>query len=330
MNIDTIRVMIEALNLKRSTLTDSSVQRYVGVINRYVKKNEMKIQNIENVFNDFEQIEKYIDEGATNSSKSKATAFVVVADAVGVAGETLEKLRQIQEKYKLKSIDETKQDNMTPSQRENWVSHEELLDAIDKIGFIAKQKGFWRRKQVEEKPNNLFLQYVLAVLSVNYPTRNEVGNFRVATNENHLNDKLNYLIVKKSGKMFIRLNRYKTSKKYGAISIEIDKNEVKKIIRHYLKYHRTGEFLFGEELSSPDVTKNLQKIFLRVIGKKISSGLIRSIIATKLLENFPTVDQIRQQNNTQINILQHSLNVSNAVYRNVNEKKNAERKYNFQ
>jgi len=330
MNIDTIRVMIEALNLKRSTLTDSSVQRYVGVINRYVKKNEMKIQNIENIFNDFEQIEKYIDEGATNSSKSKATAFVVVADAVGVAGETLEKLRQIQEKYKLKSIDETKKDNMTPSQRENWVSHEELLDAIDKIGFIAKQKGFWRRKQVEEKPNNLFLQYVLAVLSVNYPTRNEVGNFRVATNENRLNDKLNYLIVKKSGKMFIRLNRYKTSKKYGAISIEIDKNEVKKIIRHYLKYHRTGEFLFGEELSSPDVTKNLQKIFLRVIGKKISSGLIRSIIATKLLENFPTVDQIRQQNNTQINILQHSLNVSNAVYRNVNEKKNAERKYNFQ
>jgi len=132
---------------------------------------------------------------------------------------------------------------------------------------------------------NLLQAFVLFSIYSKYPMRNDVSEMEAISKRDY--NKLkeedkkskNYLVVHKNG-MFFVLNKYKTSKKYEELKIEIDDPQVKKLLRYYLRVNGMG-VLFksstGKPLTRIEISKTLLKYSQKYMGKSISSTLLRKI-----------------------------------------------------
>ena len=127
-----------------------------------------------------------------------------------------------------------------------------------------------------------FRDYVIAFLYSFYPLRNDFGDVEVVSRSAFNNtateerQKQNYLI-KEPTKMSLVLNEYKTSKKYGEKTIEINP-EVRKVLLLWFKHNRSGFLLAdkkGKALGSNGITKSLAKVGLQRIQKRLGSSLLR-------------------------------------------------------
>jgi len=175
------------------------------------------------------------------------------------------------------------------SQKENWVSSEEIdniyetkkKDILDKIGNKRKIDS----TLFDELTNFL----ILSLYTLIQPRRNK-DYALMKLSHNKEDDNFNYVTMdKKTKKAMFILNKYKTDKKYHSVEIDIP-NTLKEILILYLKFHPHRNQLqepnydfhllvdkHGEPFkNSTEITKRLNKIF----DKKISSSLLRNIYLT--------------------------------------------------
>ena len=175
------------------------------------------------------------------------------------------------------------------SQKENWISSEEIdniyetkkKDILDKIGNKRKIDT----SLFDELTNFL----ILSLYTLIQPRRNK-DYALMKLSHNKEDDNFNYVTMdKKTKKAMFILNKYKTDKKYHSVEIDIP-NTLKEILILYLKFHphrnqlQEPNYDFhllvdkqGEPFkNSTEITKRLNKIF----DKKISSSLLRNIYLT--------------------------------------------------
>ena len=175
------------------------------------------------------------------------------------------------------------------SQKENWISSEEIdniyetkkKDIFDKIGNKRKIDS----TLFDELTNFL----ILSLYTLIQPRRNK-DYALMKLSHNKEDDNFNYVTMdKKTKKAMFILNKYKTDKKYHSVEIDIP-NTLKEIIILYLKFHphrnqlqeQNYDFHLlvdkqGEPFkNSTEITKRLNKIF----DRKISSSLLRNIYLT--------------------------------------------------
>jgi len=123
------------------------------------------------------------------------------------------------------------------------------------------------------------------------------------------------------------LNNYKTSRKYGEKTIEIDNLNLQIILKNWIKYKINGDwsklenkviYLFdwntGNPLTRNDISHILSETFQKYLGYSVSTTLLR-----KIYNNIPTdineasddemKDLIAQASNSG-----HSLQTKGAVY----------------
>ena len=171
------------------------------------------------------------------------------------------------------------------SQKENWISSEEIdniyetkkKDILDKIGNKRKIDS----TLFDELTNFL----ILSLYTLIQPRRNK-DYALMKLSHNKEDDNFNYVTMdKKTKKAMFILNKYKTDKKYHSVEIDIP-NTLKEILILYLKFHphrnqlQEPNYDFhllvdkqGEPFkNSTEITKRLNKIF----DKKISSSLLRN------------------------------------------------------
>ena len=127
---------------------------------------------------------------------------------------------------------------------------------------------------------------MIALLYSHYPLRNDFGDVKVVSKAVFNNttteerEKQNYLVqdpLRSGSKMSLVLNEYKTSKKYGEKTIDIDP-EVRKVLLLWFKHNRSGFLLAdkkGNALGSNGITKSLAKVGLQRLGKRLGSSLLR-------------------------------------------------------
>ena len=175
------------------------------------------------------------------------------------------------------------------SQKENWISSEEIdniyetkkKDILDKIGNKRKIDT----SLFDELTNFL----ILSLYTLIQPRRNK-DYALMKLSHNKEDDNFNYVSMdKKTKKAMFILNKYKTDKKYHSVEIDIP-NTLKEILILYLKFHphrnqlQEPNYDFhllvdkqGEPFkNSTEITKRLNKIF----DRKISSSLLRNIYLT--------------------------------------------------
>ena len=128
-----------------------------------------------------------------------------------------------------------------------------------------------------------------------------------------MNDKQNYLVVPKlkSKNLSILLNAYKTVKKYGKETININK-EYSKLIRNYIETYNKqyNDFLFNATSLSKYVSTFNKKLGLNytintIRKMKVSTGLLEADgDASKILE---IAKQAHHHPNTGKNVYKHKL-----------------------
>ena len=168
--------------------------------------------------------------------------------------------------------DEAKLNQKTESQKENWISWDDVktkFDELKKLNKFPKTIG-------ENCYNNLLDTVILGLYVLIQPRRNkDYIHMKFSKDGKNLDDKFNWLDLKK--KQFV-FNNYKTKKSYGQQILSVH-DELLSLLKKFIKYNRNADnFLLakfnGDRLASDNsITRKLNKIF----NKNISSSMLRHI-----------------------------------------------------
>lgn len=214
------------------------------------------------------------------------------------------------------------ENSKSQSQKENWLDHKEILKVLKELKADVNGKGILNAPSVSDKDLDLLQQYlVLSIYSGKYfpPVRNDFSDMKIIMEKNYNpeKDKKNYFVVKKGNPYFV-LNSYKTARKYGTQKIEVNNNDLKSLIKKWIKLNPTDYFLINVSNKTPmtpnGISKYIQKIFKRKRNKSISSSLLRSIYITDKYEN----NNLTQKEKKDIaKEMLHSKSMSEQVYNKI-------------
>ena len=192
---------------------------------------------------------------------------------------------KLRDDFNSKYEEEQQSGVISDKQSKNFATIEEVYEMINKMSEELKPIKKKKPEELTKKERNLLQMYVIFSIYSKYPMRNDVAGMESIQKRayNKLSDKEkeenNYLVVHKNG-MFFVLNKYKTSKKYEELKIQIEDPNIKKLLRYYLKINGMG-VLFksstGKPLTRIELSKNMLKYSEKYLNKRISTTLLRKI-----------------------------------------------------
>ena len=227
------------------------------------------------------------------------------------------KIKELQDKI----LDIYDKNEKSEKQEANWINHEEVLKLLRKLKKDTKELFEKPMDKLNNKEKDLIQQYLIIYLysGKSLPVlRNDYAEMKVVDEDEKMSDNKNYLVIKKKGNPYFKLNAFKTSKYKGDQEIPIKDIELKKLINKWLKIQGTDYLLINTKDYTPmtanGITKYLNKIFQKHYKKNVSSSLLRSIYITKQYENPKlTISEKKKLADEML----HSKNVSESVYNKI-------------
>ena len=180
-------------------------------------------------------------------------------------------------------IESQKDGKISDKQAPNFTTTEELFDMINRMGDDLKP--IKKKETLTPKDTALLQAFILFNIYARLPMRNDVAGMEAIGKRDYnklsAEDKkeTNYLVVDKNN-MFFVLNKYKTSKKYEELKIDIPA-DLKKVLRYYIKVNGMG-VLFTSSNGKPLTRNGLTQLLTRysqkyMDGKKISTTILRKV-----------------------------------------------------
>jgi len=265
-----LNTLFESRNLSDNTL-------------KLYKRNLLKLNNDEVIKNlNFLKNEAVILDKIKSYAKTTQRSYIISICSIL---KNIDKFKKQYDNYfkHLKTMNSDLKVNTTKTetQKDNWLSTE----AIDKIYTELKDEvNLFSTKKKLTKPQFSKLQDLLlmSLYTCIQPRRNRDYFLMkiVQQSDDYSDDDFNYLILNKKEPVNMKLNKYKTDKKYKSIDIELP-IELKDVIKLYLKYYPSTEddkfLLLNNKLkqmkNNNDITLQLNKIF----QNKVSSSMLRNI-----------------------------------------------------
>ena len=265
-----LNTLFESRNLSDNTL-------------KLYKRNLLKLNNDEVIKNlNFLKNEAVILDKIKSYAKTTQRSYIISICSIL---KNIDKFKKQYDNYfkHLKTMNSDLKVNTTKTetQKDNWLSTE----AIDKIYTELKDEvNLFSTKKKLTKPQFSKLQDLLlmSLYTCIQPRRNRDYFLMkiVQQSDDYSDDDFNYLILNKKEPVMMKLNKYKTDKKYKSIDIELP-IELKDVIKLYLKYYPSTEddkfLLLNNKLkqmkNNNDITLQLNKIF----QNKVSSSMLRNI-----------------------------------------------------
>jgi hypothetical protein len=273
--------------------TKSTIDSYVFYVLKVCR--DMGYTNEEckpSIFNDTKKVIDLVSSQSMNTQKTKLNAIVVYLKACKYNEDIIEKYSFVIYKLlnKLRKVSDTMEWN--DKEKEKLISIKELQLLVHKL-----------KTELPESINNIndiqkYMDYIIVAITMEFPSRNDMSDAKIIKDGNDTDDKeFNYLVLEKN-KIKIFLNKYKTQKTYGEQSYEIDDkplyNNIMKYYDGIQSYYKSNNKKFDsfllfnlknlEKLNRNQYTKYLTKLFEENTGKAISSGMIRKIITSSLID----------------------------------------------
>ena len=272
-------------------LKQNTIDNYVRNINKLYReiKTDKPLLGLKWLYSD--KIQEFID--GLKTDNTRRTYYSIVITLIGYdidINKNYDKtpvlksyIKKTSENHKAKTFTDN---YFTDTKNEDKVVDMKLYDTL-----LTKLK--------EEKEYTAELLFTILKL---YPFRNEVKDFIVVdlkTYNNNEDISKNYLVINKSKMEFVR-NQYKTSNKFGVIKSTITDKGLKKLLKTYIKDNSigNGELLFksvkNTEMSSNQLTTQLQKFSNKYIGVKLSTGSIfKSVISSWINEKPRSEEEMK-------------------------------------
>ena len=200
------------------------------------------------------------------------------------------KYKKLYNKYykMLVDINADLKNNTTKSetQKENWISQEEVMKKCNDLGeIVAEIKG--RRKISEEQYTQLLHAVVLGLYCLQPPRRNSDYTKCLVVKKIPEDNEYNYLDIKNWDWVF---NNYKTKKTYKQVKMPVPE-ELVKLLKVYFQYHPHAKamkqksfepfpFLMTQDGKVIDTSTEMTRTLNKIFGKKIGSSLLRNIFLT--------------------------------------------------
>ena len=269
--------MENIIKSQKPKLKQNTIDNYIRNINKLYTslKTDLPLLGLEWLYLD--KVQKFIDN--LNTDNTRKTYFSIILTLMNYDINTNKNftktpyLQSYIKKTKKNSEDISIGNDFTETKNEDKVIDMKLYDTL-----LSKLKE-----------NKEYIPELLFTILKLYPFRNEVKDFVVVDLETYNNNEdksKNYLVINKSKMEFVR-NQYKTSYKFNDIKTPIEDKGLKKLLKTYIKVNSigNGELLFksvkNTEMSSNQLTTQLNKFSNKYIGVKLSTGSIfKSVISS--------------------------------------------------
>lgn len=306
--MDIIKMLNEANEKRIKKISDNSIKTYnsnLKILNKLIT-NADTIKNIDFV-RDVDKIMETLKDKSTSTKRNYITAIVVLLKLMNEP-ELLEKYTALMMDLNEKVSDNYDKNEKTKKQEDNWVEYKEILKLLKK--YKNDTSHLFEKEELTSKEQDLIQQYLILYLYSGkaFPIiRNDFADMQVVNNEDNLDSNKNYLVIPTKRKMpYFHLGEFKTKKSKSNNNepyiIKLEDRELKKLIHKWLKITKNDYLLInlsgnqktpkGSPMTANGITKYLQKIFLKHLGKSISTSLLRSIyISHKYKQNLNTKEK---------------------------------------
>jgi hypothetical protein len=190
--------------------------------------------------------------------------------------------------------DETDNTIKSETQKENWMTKDEVMELWNK--YNDEVYTFASKRKITEKQQDILLRFmVLSLYTLISPRRNMDYHKMLIVKKMlpNMDDKFNYLDLKTKCFYF---NNYKTAGKYNQ-QIEQIPEKLFNVIKIYLKHHSKdcNFFLCIDNKPLPH-SNSITLILNSIFGKKIGCSMLRNIMATDALHEIqPLLDEVKKK-----------------------------------
>jgi hypothetical protein len=266
----------EQLRKNRPNLTDSSLKTYSSVL-RNVQK-QMENEDGLSFFSDKDkEIIEFLKDKTPQTKKTTLSALFVLTKKKAYQELMIKIMKEVNEN--------NKNQKKNAKQEENMISIKEIDDIYQPL--LAKAKSMLSKKTILVEStimNFLLVSFLGGVIKGLPPRRSQ--DFTELKIKNYDTKKDNYY---KGGKFYF--NIYKTSKNYGLQIIDVPE-ELNTLLKKWSKINDKDYMLYssnGNKLTSPQITKMLNKIFG---NKNISTSILRHIFISDRYKDMPALTDI--------------------------------------
>ena len=277
-NLEEIKTKIS--EFKGDTITASSLNIYIKNICKFIK--DLKLEKYKD-FQKEDKIKEYLETYKMLTRRNYLNSLIIFLQAFKFKEGYIKVYQDLRDTYNQEYKDNAGEKSIT--ENENWIE----LDEIKKY-LNEKENEIENTKDVK-----LFMDYLIMYLQISYPMRNELNNIQMIDSKTFLNleeDELknNYIIFKPQ-KITISLGNFKTQKKYGIRTFDIEKGKDEQLIRMWKnKFHRNKklnqkDFLIyntetNKNFNTNTYSKYLINLFEKAFNKRVGSRLIRHVVMT--------------------------------------------------
>ena len=317
------------MKINTDKLTEELTEARPNVKPNTIKQYEIQLNKLKKVFEadnwDFlSKPEDVVDKLKGNkytSQRNSYNAIIVLLMALNSDNkydDLLEAYGKLRDTLNDKYVKDQQSGKISDKQKENFADLSEIKGMISQMESEIKSKGLKTKAKLLGKEKELLMVYVIYSLLIRLPIRNDMAGMELITKTqyNKLSEdqkKTTNYLVKEKNNMFLVLNEYKTSKKYGEKKIDIPKDLIK-IFRMYIKLtnKEPGDVLFvsstGNPISRNAMSQLLLKTSKKYMGKGVSTTLMRKAVVS---DKF---GDMKKEQAELADIMGHSVGVQNAVY----------------
>jgi len=279
MTIDSNNLM-EDIKESRPNLKDNTIKQYMTNLKKL--KSLFDTDNY-NFLDKPDDVMDKISHLHYTSQRNHLNAIIVLLMALNSKEEydkLIETYSNKRDELNDKYSEDQKSGVISDKQSKNFSTTDEIYEMINKMA--NELKPIKKKDNLSSKELALLQVFTLFNIYVRLPMRNDVAgmesiNKRVYNKLTEEDKKSkNYLVLEKNNMYFI-LNKYKTSKKYEELKIDIPK-DLKKLLRFFLKVNGMG-VLFKSSTGNPLTRNALSQLLIKTsqkyMGKSISTTLLR-------------------------------------------------------
>jgi len=318
------KLLIEHIQKLKPKLKINSIQTYITnlyKICRELKGKSKKDCDLDDLsfLDNFDDVMKTIKDETLNTRKNRLIAIVVSLKAIEGDKQLIEKYSEEMTKLAEQSEERLKNQKLTDKQRENWVSYEQLIKLTEKLFDEIKKDEILKKEKLTRVEYTTLQDYILLRTYLVFSWRNDFAEMKILKSEKEDDNKNNFLLLKKGIPDKFILNQYKTDSKYGKKSVKIP-SSLAKVIKKFLKFNKSGYFLTLQDgirpINSNGITKALNRLFEKHLGKTIGSSLLRHIVISHFRKNDPTIKEMEEKQKEIEDKFMHSASM-NDQYRKI-------------
>lgn len=244
----------------RPNLSDGSIKTYASMLRNLHKK---VFENKEIEKSDFDESRRILDhlkDMPANKRKTILSALVVLTDK--------DDYREVMNGDVSDYNKEIEKQEMTDTQRENWITTDEIRTIFNNLENDAKIL-FKKTNKTPTDMNQIQNYIIVALLGGLFIAPRRSLDYCAMKIKNINKDKDNYINKNK----FV-FNRYKTAKTYGQQELEIPQ-QLKNILNRWISINET-DYLLRDKNGNPMTSTKLNQYMNRIFGgKKIAVNAMR-------------------------------------------------------